>query len=158
MKIILAEVFVLVALFCCKNDFISTPLVLNKPIELRYGEISKNADYNISNCPWFRSKWFQVSNWHGMYLGRQCRGKVYLFLRKQYTAFCTKYAYLIPYRYPDWRLPHQTQYADPISWSRSCYQTSGLQGGNSDYQIIVSFKSLLKLDFRSWQGLNMGRV
>jgi len=48
MKIILAEVFVLVALFCCKNDFISTPLVLNKPIELRYGEISKNADYNIS--------------------------------------------------------------------------------------------------------------
>ena len=48
MKIILAEVFVLVALFCCKNDFISAPLVLNKPIELRYGEISKNADYNIS--------------------------------------------------------------------------------------------------------------
>jgi len=51
MKIILAEVIVLVALFCCKNDFISAPLVLNKPIELRYGEISKNADYNISNCP-----------------------------------------------------------------------------------------------------------
>ena len=48
MKIILAEVIVLVALFCCKNDFISAPLVLNKPIELRYGEISKNADYNIS--------------------------------------------------------------------------------------------------------------
>jgi len=48
MKIILAEVFVLVALSCCRNDFIAAPLVLNQPIELRYKAVIKNTDFNIS--------------------------------------------------------------------------------------------------------------
>lgn len=45
---ILFSASVLIAFFCCKNDFTSDPFFLNKPIELKYGEIKKNADYQIS--------------------------------------------------------------------------------------------------------------
>ena len=48
MKIILIEILALLTLLFCKNDLSRTPLVLNKSIELKQGEIVKNSDYQIS--------------------------------------------------------------------------------------------------------------
>ncbi len=47
-RLILLEVLVLLTLVSCKNDLTSTPLVLDKSIELKYGVILKNTDYQIS--------------------------------------------------------------------------------------------------------------
>ena len=47
-KLNLFAVLVLILLLACRNDLNQTPLVLNKSIELKYGELIKNADYQIS--------------------------------------------------------------------------------------------------------------
>ena len=47
-RLILFEVLVLLTLFSCKNEITHTPLVLDKSIELKYGEIIRNSDYQIS--------------------------------------------------------------------------------------------------------------
>lgn len=47
-KLIFFEVFLLILLMCCKNEISQSTLQLDKSIELKYGEIIKNSNYNIS--------------------------------------------------------------------------------------------------------------
>ena len=47
-KLIFFEVFLLFLLMCCKNEIRQSTLQLDKSIELKYGEIIKNTDYQIS--------------------------------------------------------------------------------------------------------------
>jgi len=47
-KLIFFEVFFLIFFLCCKNDLSQGQLQLDKSIELKYGEILKNTDYQIS--------------------------------------------------------------------------------------------------------------
>ena len=47
-NLMLFLVLVLLSLFCCKNELTQSPLVLGKSIELKYGELIKNTDSQIS--------------------------------------------------------------------------------------------------------------
>ncbi len=47
-KLILIEVLFLFMIISCKNDYTASPLVFDKPVELKYGEIILNSDYKIS--------------------------------------------------------------------------------------------------------------
>jgi len=48
MRLIIFEVLVLTLFFCCKVEVNQSPLVFDKVIELKYGVIVKNTDYQIS--------------------------------------------------------------------------------------------------------------
>ncbi len=48
MKLILFEVLVLVLLSFCKDEQGQNTFVLDKPFELKYGEVIKNTEYQIS--------------------------------------------------------------------------------------------------------------
>ena len=47
-RLILVGVLLLLTLVSCKNELTTTPLVLDKSIVLKYGELIKNTDYQIS--------------------------------------------------------------------------------------------------------------